>query len=95
MLKAFLVSILIMTAHSAETITVDLVHNLGGRIRLNQTSRGTVPELPDRDPKEMFLARLYALIFISSTIALSTGDTLEVILRAIKSILITEQNANY
>ncbi len=45
MLKALLVSILIIAALSAETITADLIPNLEGRIRLNETPRGTVPEL--------------------------------------------------
>ncbi|MCD4700761.1 MAG: T9SS type A sorting domain-containing protein [Candidatus Aegiribacteria sp.] len=46
MFKALLVSILILAAVSAETITADLIPRLGGRIRLNETSRGSVPELP-------------------------------------------------
>lgn len=46
MFKALLVSILIISALSAETITADLAPNLGGRIRLNETPMGTVPELP-------------------------------------------------
>ncbi|NOQ23079.1 MAG: T9SS type A sorting domain-containing protein [Candidatus Aegiribacteria sp.] len=44
MLKVILVSMLIITAVSAETITADLLQSLGGRILLNETSRGTVPE---------------------------------------------------
>jgi len=45
MLKALLISILIIAALSAETVTADLITGFEDRIILNETPRGTVPEL--------------------------------------------------